>query len=156
MDRGEAVAARARALLGTRFRAQGRGGDGVDCVGLVAAALGRLEVRQDYALRGGCLARLEAELRGAGLVRGQGLAPGDVLVMRAGPGQLHLGVWTGGGLVHADAGLRRVVERPGEVPWPVVAVWRLPAVHPAHAELVEALPFNTSSQEKGRPSTSSG
>ena len=124
MRRGEAVAARARALVGTRFRAQGRGRDGLDCVGLVAAALGRGDVRRDYDLRGGCLARLEAELRGAGLVPGQGLAAGDVVVMRAGPGQLHLGVWTGGGLVHADAGLRRVVERPGEVPWPVVSTWR--------------------------------
>jgi cell wall-associated NlpC family hydrolase len=125
MGSGEAVAARARALVGSRFRAQGRGREGVDCIGLVAAALGRADVRRDYALRGGCPARLEAELEGAGLVPGQGVEPGDVLVMRVGPGQLHLGVWTGGGLVHADAGLRRVVERPGEVPWPVVGVWRL-------------------------------
>ena len=124
MSRGEAVAARARALVGLRFRAQGRGADGVDCVGLVAVALGREGVRRDYALRGGCLASLEAELKVAGLVRVERCAAGDVLVMRAGPGQLHLGVWTGCGLVHADAGLRRVVERPGQVPWPVVGVWR--------------------------------
>ena len=124
MGRGEAVAARAGLLVGRRFRAQGRDVDGVDCIGLVALALGRAGVRRDYALRGGCLATLEAEMRAAGLVRVQERAAGDVLVMRAGPGQLHLGIWTGGGLVHADAALRRVVERPGEVPWPVVGVWR--------------------------------
>jgi hypothetical protein len=124
MSRGEAIAARARALVGTRFRAQGRGADGLDCVGVVAAALGRGDVRRDYALRGGCLIALEAELLAAKLVPAAGRAAGDVLVMRAGPGQLHLGVWTGAGLVHADAGLRRVVERPGEAPWPVVGVWR--------------------------------
>ena len=49
---------------------------------------------------------------------------GDLLMMRTGPGQLHLGIWTGAGLVHADAGLRRVVERPGAPPWPVLGCWR--------------------------------
>ena len=29
-----------------------------------------------------------------------------------------------GGFVHADAQLRRVVERPGEPPWPVIGIWR--------------------------------
>ncbi len=122
--RAEAVVERARALVGTRFRAQGRGADGVDCVGLVAAALVRGDVRADYALRGGDLDALAAELAAAGLCRVPAAAPGDVMVLRAGPGQLHLGVWTGAGLVHADAGLRRVVERPGAPPWPVLSIWR--------------------------------
>lgn len=125
MRRAEVVVKRARALVGTRFRAQGRGaGEGLDCVGLVAAALGYADVRRDYALRGGAVAVLEGELAAAGLVPGGEALAGDVLVLRAGPGQLHLGIWTGDGLVHADAGLRRVVERPGAVPWPVVGVWR--------------------------------
>jgi hypothetical protein len=34
-------------------------------------------------------------------------------------------ILTPGGFVHADAGLRRVVERLGAVPWPVVGCWRL-------------------------------
>ena len=46
------------------------------------------------------------------------------MLMATGPGQLHLGVWTGEGLVHADAGLRRVVERPGVPPWRVLGMWR--------------------------------
>lgn len=48
-----------------------------------------------------------------------------MLLMAAGPGQLHLGIRTVGGFVHADAGLRRVVERPGMPPWPLIGVWRM-------------------------------
>lgn len=97
---------------------------GLDCVGLVAAALEFKAVRADYALRGGSLAALEAGLIGAGLMRGEGQRVGDVLVMRAGPEQLHLGIVTASGLVHADAGLRHVVERPGAVAMPVLSIWR--------------------------------
>lgn len=122
------IVARARALAGTRFRAQGRRqSEGLDCIGLVAIALGLDGVRDDYALRGGSATALSAGLIGAGLRPVAQVAPGDVLVIRAGPGQLHLGIWTGTGLIHADAGLRRVVERPGEVPWPIVSAWRRPA-----------------------------
>lgn len=125
MARAETTVARARALIGVRFRAQGRNAEeGLDCIGLVAAALGMDRVRDDYALRGGSEAELDAALGAAGLRKADGLAAGDLLVMRAGPGQLHLGIWTGAGLVHADAGLKRVVERPGEVPWPVASMWR--------------------------------
>jgi cell wall-associated NlpC family hydrolase len=126
MTCGEVVAARARDLVGVPFRPQGRSaGEGLDCIGLVAAALGVDAVRRDYALRGGCVEALSAGLRAVGLFEVAERQAGDVLVMRAGPGQLHLGVWTGGGLVHADAQLRRVVERPGEMPWAVVGVWRV-------------------------------
>ena len=118
------IVARARACAGVRFRAQGRDLQGLDCVGLVAVALGLDRVRSDYALRGGVADTLAEELRAAGLRPARSPRPGDVLVMRSGPGQLHLGIWTGGGLIHADAGLRRVVERPGEPPWPTVGRWR--------------------------------
>jgi hypothetical protein len=50
---------------------------------------------------------------------------GDILLVQAGPGQHHLLVLVEGGFVHADAGLGRVVERPGAVPWPVLAAWRI-------------------------------
>lgn len=125
MSGGERIAARARLLVGTRFRPQGRSvAEGLDCVGLVAASLGREGVRRDYALRGGCEAEVAAGLEEAGLRRVAEPEAGDVLLMRAGAGQLHLGVWTGSGLVHSDAALRRVVERPGAVPWVVVSSWR--------------------------------
>ena len=39
--------------------------------------------------------------------------------------RLHDFRWDGGGgIIHADAMLRRVVERPGPVPWPVLGRWR--------------------------------
>lgn len=120
---GAAVASRARALIGTRFRPQGRSPAGIDCVGLAAAALGR-PAPADYALRGGSPERLAAGLREAGLRRRRKRRAGDVLAMRSGPQQLHLGIWTGDGIIHADARLRRVVERPGEPPWPVIGIWR--------------------------------
>jgi hypothetical protein len=31
----------------------------------------------------------------------------------------------GCGIIHADAQLRRVVERPGPLPWPEIGRWRL-------------------------------
>lgn len=125
MRRGEAIAERARAMVGVRFRPQGRSAaEGLDCVGLAAAALELGGVRADYPLRGGSGAALADALRRAGLSEVASAEAGDVLVMWAGAGQLHLGVWTGSGLVHADAGLRRVVERPGAVPWAVLSVWR--------------------------------
>jgi cell wall-associated NlpC family hydrolase len=127
---GAAIAARARALVGTRFRPQGRRPElGLDCVGLAAAAAGVPAARLpgDYALRGEALARVEHELCDLGCVPVPGGAaePGDVVVCAAGPAQLHLVVATGDGFVHADAGLRRVVERPLPLPWPALSVWRM-------------------------------
>lgn len=122
---GDAIVDRARALIGVRFRPQGRSpATGLDCVGLVAAAVEAKGVPCDYALRGGSPDRLAGGLRKAGLRRMGTARPGDVLVMLAGPEQLHLGIFTGNGLVHGDAGLGRMVERPGPVPWPVIGCWR--------------------------------
>jgi murein DD-endopeptidase / murein LD-carboxypeptidase len=60
----------------------------------------------------------------AGLARVDDPAAGDLLLMRSGPGRLHLAIEAPGGIVHADAGLGRVVERPGPPPWPVLARFR--------------------------------
>ena len=49
---------------------------------------------------------------------------GDLVLFRAGPGQLHLGIASEDGVIHADASLRRVVERPGMPPWPELMRWR--------------------------------
>ncbi len=123
--RADEAIARARALIGTRFRPQGRdAAHGLDCIGLVAAAIDVRSAPRDYALRGGSGARLAAELGKAGLRPVDSMRPGDVLVFAPGPAQLHLGLFTGSGLVHGDAGLRRVVERPLPFPWPLVGIWR--------------------------------
>lgn len=123
--RPEAIVARARALIGTRFRPQGRSAaEGLDCIGLVALAIDVRAVPRDYALRGNSADRLVGELHAAGLVAVDNMAAGDVLVLAPGPAQMHLGIFTGTGLVHGDAGLRRVVERPLPLPWPVLGIWR--------------------------------
>ncbi len=121
---GEAVAARALTLVGARFRLHGRDvAGGLDCVGVVALACGAAAVPSGYALRGGDVARVGAVLD-ARLARGDGRRLGDVLLFSVGAGQLHLGIATIRGLVHADAGLRRVVERPGIAPWVLIGAWR--------------------------------
>lgn len=132
---GDRVVAAARSCVGTRFRAQGRApGIGLDCVGLVAFATG-VEAPVGYGLRGS-VERVDGELTKLGFARVEKAQPGDVIVMRVGAGRAHLGVWTGAGVVHADARLRRVVETPGE-PWPVVGAWRSP-VFPRSDESMDA------------------
>lgn len=124
---GAVAVDRARALVGTRFRLQGRSREqGIDCLGLVLAAHGLPagSGRRDYALRGVTRGEIEAGLvpwfRRIARTR---VVPGDVLVLWAGPGELHLGVASGDGMIHADV-RHGVVERPGATPWPVVAVFR--------------------------------
>ena len=122
---GAGVLARARAAIGAPFRPQGRTvAEGLDCVGLAALALGRAPP-QGYRLRTGDPARVMAGLEAAGLRAVADARPGDLLLCRSGPGQLHLAIRSEGGIVHADAIARRVVERPGPVPWPVLGCWRL-------------------------------
>jgi cell wall-associated NlpC family hydrolase len=129
-ERGKEIAARARSLVGVRFRPQGRDPElGLDCVGLAAlsADVPVERVRRDYALRGQRLVELEHELCDLGLqpVWRRAAEAGDVLVFEAGPSQLHMGILTERGFVHADAGLRMVVERPLPLPWPMLGLWRL-------------------------------
>jgi len=121
---GAAAVARARAAIGVRFRAKGRTPEGgFDCVGLVGWAF-EAAVPGGYAMRSGDAARIGAAAAAAGLVPGEGRLGGDLLLLASGPGQLHLGIDSGTGLIHADAMLRRVVERPDPLPWPVIGRWR--------------------------------
>lgn len=122
------MAAGALALVGAPFRLHGReAASGLDCIGVMAAALRSAgwcgDVPSGYALRGGDPAAVAGRFD-AMFARSDGDAPGDLLLFRVGPGQLHGAVRTAGGIVHADAGLRRVVERPGAADWPLVAAWR--------------------------------
>lgn len=120
-------AARARALVGTRFRPQGRGEDGLDCVGVVLATfgIGADAVRRDYALRGNDIQEVRRVLaRFFNPVGPENAQAGDVLLMQAAKDQLHLAVRTREGFVHADARLRRVVETPGAPEWPLLEIFR--------------------------------
>lgn len=123
--RDEIVAA-ARACVGARFRPHGRSIEhGLDCVGVAAHAFGR-SAPADYPLRTARPERIVAAMTAAGLVPvlvGQARA-GDLLLVAGGPGQLHLAVLTERGFVHADVGLRRIVEAPGRPAGPVLAAWR--------------------------------
>lgn len=118
----DSVAA-ARTLVGVPFRLHGRDRRGLDCVGLAALALGRA-APSGYGLRSGDEARARDWLAAAGLRAVHEPRPGDVTLVRPGPLQLHLMIRVPGGHVHAHAGLGRVVEMPGESPWPVIGHWR--------------------------------
>lgn len=122
-----AIVARARACLGARFRPQGRSVvDGLDCIGLAGIALGIDGLPRDYVLRsaGGKRVRAFADAAGLRPIAADAAKAGDVLMVETGPGLIHLLVLTGAGFIHADAGLRRVVETPGRPRWPVLAAWR--------------------------------
>jgi hypothetical protein len=119
---------RARALVGCRFRPQGRDAlTGLDCVGVIVAsfALPKDAVRADYRIRGLHRREIEAVLPTyfRRVARTQ-LLPGDVLLMAVAADQMHLAVRTERGFVHADARLRKVVETPGTPLGPIVGVWR--------------------------------
>lgn len=116
---------RARGAIGARFRVHGRCvAFGLDCVGLAGLAYG-VVVPRGYALRGGTVVQVLEAAAAAGLVRVEDACAGDLLLLDAGAGQLHLAIASETGVIHADAGLRRVVERPGALPWPLIARWRV-------------------------------
>lgn len=114
--------ARARAAMGVPFRLHGRTpAEGMDCVGLVAFAW-EVAAPAAYPLRAAPRARIERELAALGFATGEPV-PGAVVLVAPGPGQLHLAISAGNGVIHADAMARRVVERGGPLPWPILAAW---------------------------------
>lgn len=141
-ERGERIWAAALALVGVRFRLHGRDAvGGLDCVGLAALAyrmagvpLG--DVPDRYALRGRDERLFSQWLAAAGLapVARDDWRTGDVLLADMGAGQWHLmiggrgDVAGGDAVIHAHAGLRRVVMMPGAPPQGaagrMVSVWR--------------------------------
>lgn len=129
--RGAIVVAAARTCIGTRFRPQGRDpAFGLDCVGLVAKAYsvaGATPVLpQGYNLRGGDMRIFLGMIRANGFAAIDPIdaAPGDLLLCRPAANQIHLAVHARCSFIHADAGLRRVVETPGRPPWPILAAFR--------------------------------
>jgi murein DD-endopeptidase / murein LD-carboxypeptidase len=123
----EDYAAAARALVGVRFRLQGRSDNGMDCVGVVLAAYGltAASVRRDYSMRGDHAAEIRSTLERdfRRISRGQS-RPGDLLHLLVAPDRHHFGIKTAAGFVHAHGGLGKVVETPGVPEWPLLAVFR--------------------------------
>ncbi len=128
-SRAPAIVLAARACIGTRFRPQGRiPGVGLDCIGVAlvaAAAAGTPFDVPGYTLDGDDQRRLDSVI--AGRCRTVTVASaGDIIVAAPAAGRRHLVVVTGRGVVHAHAGLRRVVEGPLDPGWQVIARWRFP------------------------------
>ena len=124
----EAFAAAAESLLGAPFRLGGRDpATGIDCVGVVAYALGTGEAPQGYGLRNSTIHRHLAFATRAGFERTRApIARGDLILALPGPAQHHLLVALGPErFVHAHAALRRVVLHAGPLAWPERARWRL-------------------------------
>lgn len=89
----------------------------------MAYALGGT-VPTGYSLRSRDPAHWERVIRAHGFVRRRaGWRRGDLLMVCPGVAQIHLGVWTGASLIHADAGLGCIVETPGTPRWPVISAW---------------------------------
>ena len=125
-----ATVAAVTATVGTRFRAQGRlPGVGLDCVGVAlvaAAAAGCAATVPPYALGGDHEARLDDFVAAIGCTRVAAPAPGDLLVVAPALHRRHLAVVVPGGVVHAHAGLGRVVAGPLDPAWVTIAAWRFP------------------------------
>lgn len=130
---GDAIARRALGQIGTPFRLRGRrAGVALDCVGLVLVALGPLADRSagqiGYTLRGDYRALVNGFFQPPSfrrLAAAEKQSDGDVLLVSPAPLQLHLLIGAGGGCVHADAGLRRVVHSPLVPEWPLLDRWRV-------------------------------
>ena len=115
---GDRLAKAAEDLVGCRFRLRGRDpATGLDCVGVVAAALGKLgrsaAFPQNYALRNRDIDRAFALAPCCGLIEANGeQRAGDVILLEVGVCQYHVAICVKGGFVHAHAGLRKVVRSP--------------------------------------------
>ena len=120
MSAGERLAEAALGLVGTPFRLHGRApASGLDCVGVIVAALRaaghECELPTGYRLRTGEWPSADdwALRHGFGPVT-RPCTAGDILMLKPGPGQLHLAIVSPdpARVVEAHASLRKVVLGP--------------------------------------------
>lgn len=126
------LAQAAQGFLGVPFRLHGRDpATGLDCVGLVAAAItamGRTPiVPRTYALRNSDITKLLAFAAANAFENRTGpIEAGDLILMKPGPAQFHLLIAEhSASFIHAHAGLRRVVRMPGPLGLTVHRHWHL-------------------------------
>ena len=127
MGRAKDYEGRALALVGTRFRPQGRGEGALDCLGLMLAVYGipAGAVRRDYRLRGDYGAEIATGITTHfRKIAAKAVLAGDALLFKVADNQFHFAVRTTRGCVHADAGIGRVVEMPGLPTWALVGAYR--------------------------------
>lgn len=129
---GLALAIAARGLVGAPYRHNGRDpATGLDCLGVLDAALTAIGRAAPLPARNAMHRRGDPDVAGlakaCGLVDASGrVAPGDVLLVRCSPLQLHGLLAVGADrFVHAHAGLRRVVLGPCDPTWSIVRRWRV-------------------------------
>jgi len=129
---GRLLAGAALELVGTRFHLHGRDpAIGLDCVGLLDAALLRIgrpaRMPNGYTLRH-CRAPAFAEIAAAAgfAAVDWDIRIGDVVIYRTAPAQCHLAIAIDmDRIVHAHAGLRRVVQGIAPEAWGRLAHFRL-------------------------------
>ena len=132
MRRGQQLAEAAASFLGAPFRLYGRDAKhGLDCVGLVITRLRAIGIEPaipvGYGLRNRSIERWLSHADQSSLVTVKApILPGDILLVRSGPHQQHLMIAEHEAtVIHAHAGLRRVVREPFEWRTTCLNQWRL-------------------------------